>query len=154
MTTKRALTAAQTIFYGTLVVGTLDFTYASVGSLIRGSTPARTWRFVASGLIGKAAANGGVPAMLLGIAIHFFIACGVVSTYFVVSRRVPLLREKPFICGPIYGVLVFLVMFYIVIPLSAIGVVPAFVVPRSVFELLMHMIGIGLPAAWFASRAR
>jgi hypothetical protein len=154
MMRTKTLTVAQAMIYGGLTVAALDFTYASVAAIIRGSTPARTWRFVASGLIGPSSMNGGIPTMLLGIAIHVFIACCVVAAFVIASRFVPMLARNPLIYGPIYGVLVFLFMFRIVIPLSAIGVTPAFVIPRSLFELLMHMFGIGLPAAWFASRVR
>jgi hypothetical protein len=152
MNIGKSFTVAQAIIFGGLTVGALDFTYASVSAIIRGSTPARTWRFVASGLIGPSSMNGGVSTMLLGIAIHVFIATCVVAAFVVASRFIPMLTKNPFLYGPIYGVLVFLVMMRIVIPMSAIGVTPAFVIPRSVFELLMHMFGIGLPAAWFASR--
>jgi len=152
MTTQKPLTAAQAILYGTLVAGTLDITDASVVSLVKGSTPARMLRSVASGLLGRASFDGGLATAALGLLLHFFIAFSVVSTYYVASRRLRVLARHPLICGPIYGLLVYLVMYRVVIPLSAIGVTPRFALPWSINDLLIHALGIGLPTAWFVSR--
>jgi hypothetical protein len=91
--------------------------------------------------------------VLLGILLHFFIAFAVVATYHVAARRLPGLALRPWIYGPLYGLLVYAVMNLIVIPLSAIGAGP-----RStsglVNGLLIHALGVGLPAAVSARAAR
>jgi hypothetical protein len=61
---------------------------------------------------------------MLGTLIHFFIAGCVVTTYYVASRRIRLLVERPFLCGAMYGILFYAFMNYVVIPLSAIGPLP------------------------------
>jgi hypothetical protein len=150
---RATLTPRQAILYAWLTAGTLDGLDACVVSLVRGSNPARMFRGVAYGLLGPAALNGGLPVSFLGLCIHFFVAFMAVTIYFLVSRKVAVLRKHPFIFGPLYGLAVYGVMYRIVIPLSAIGVTPQIVWPRSLNDFLIHMLGVGLPSAWFASRA-
>ena len=58
---------------------------------------------------------------MLGVAIHFFIALDIVLVYFLGSRRLKFLTERPVVCGAVYGIAVYAVMNLVVIPLSAIG---------------------------------
>jgi hypothetical protein len=141
----------RAILYAWIVAGSLDLTDAIVVSLVRGSSPVRMLRSIASGLLGPASFDGGIPTAVLGACLHFFIAFCWVTAYFVASRRLTVLRRYPLICGPIYGLLVYVVMYRVVIPLSAIGVTPTFVLPRSLNDLLIHALGVGVPSAWFAS---
>jgi hypothetical protein len=153
MATRTPLTPRQTILYGTLVVGSLDALDAIVMSLLKGSTPARMFRGIASGLLGREALTGGLPAAVLGMLLHFFIAFSVVTTFYLASRRLSVLARHPLVCGPIYGVLVYLFMYRLVIPLSAIGITPRFALPWSINDVLIHALGVGLGSAWFASRS-
>jgi len=153
MTTRPPLTPLKAWLFGALTVGTLDGLDACIVSLIRGGNPARMFRGVASGLLGASAIQGGLGISFLGLCIHFFIATCWVTVYFLLSRRIAVLRKHPFICGPIFGLLVYVVMYRVVIPLSAIGVTPQFVWPRSLNDLAIHAFGVGLPAAWWSSRA-
>lgn len=145
----------RAILLGTLIVGTLDALDAIVVfGLGFGVTPAQIFRGIAAGVLGGAAATGGTPAALLGVALHFTIACGIVTTYTVVSRWLRVLARRPLVFGPIYGVAAFFVMNLVVIPLSAIGAVPRFTTFGVVNGLLIHAFGIGVPTALVASRVR
>jgi hypothetical protein len=144
-------TASWALVFGTLAVGTIDAIDAVVVFGARGATPVRIFQSIASGLLGRASFRGGLPAAGLGLAIHYFVAFGIVTTYFLVSRRVPLLRRHWVVCGVLYGIVAYGVMNLVVIPLSAIGQT-AFVLPLVVNGIAIHMFGIGIPSAWFASR--
>lgn len=149
------LSAAQAILYGTLVVGTLDALDAIVFFGLRsGVGPIRIFQGIASGLLGPAAREGGLKTVALGVALHFFIAFGIVVTYFLVSRRVSALTRHPVICGLLYGLAVYAVMNLVVIPLSKIGGPAMPPAPVLANGLLIHMFGVGLPAALFARAAR
>src|SRR5262245_61229236 len=111
----------QSIVYGGLVVGTLDALDAIVFFGLRGATPVRVFQSIAAGFVGRATFQGGLHTALLGLAIHFVVAFSIVTTYYVASRRLAILVRRPWICGPIYGVLVYFFMNRVVIPLSAIG---------------------------------
>jgi hypothetical protein len=148
------LSSARAILYGTLVVGTLDIVDAFVFFGLRsGSTPVRILQSIASGWLGRAAYTGGAGAAALGAITHYFIAFGIVATYFVVSRRVAVLTRHPIACGIVYGLLVYLFMNRVVIPLSAIGTATWPPLPVLVNGLLIHAFGIGIPSAMFAALA-
>jgi hypothetical protein len=120
---------------------------------LRGISPTRLFQGIASGLLGRSAFEGGMATALLGVLLHFSIAFAVVITYHLAARRIPQLTRRAWIYGPLYGILVYAVMTFIVIPLSAIG-------PRSpstgvlLNGLLIHALGVGLPAALSARAAR
>jgi hypothetical protein len=149
MTPERPLRA---VLYGTLAVGTLDALDAVIFFGFRGATPIRIFQSIAAGLLGRAAFSGGLPAAMLGAALHYFIAFGIVLTYYLASRRFDLLRRRPVVCGILYGVVVYFVMNRVVIPLSATTPGP-FALPVFLNGILIHMFGVGLPAAWFTTRA-
>jgi hypothetical protein len=145
MSTTRAL------LYGTLAVGILDALDAVVFFGLRGVQPIRIFQSVASGLLGRAAFSGGMPSAALGVALHFFIAFLIVAVFFVVSRRFPALVRAPVLSGLLYGIGAYMVMQYIVIPLSAAGA-GRFSWPVVANGMLIHMFGVGLPAS-LAARA-
>jgi len=148
------LSPARAILYGTLVVGTLDIVDAFVFFGLRsGTPPARILQSIASGWLGRAAYTGGAGAAALGAITHYFIAFGIVVTYFVASRRVAVLTRHPIACGIVYGALVYLFMNRVVIPLSAIGAASWPVLPVLANGLLIHAFGIGIPSAIFATLA-
>lgn len=162
MSRATTLSPSRAILYGTLVVGTLDALDAIVFFGLRsGTTPMRIFQGIATGWLGRApvaaggTVAGGFSRAALGLATHYFIAFGIVVTYFVISRRFRLLTRHPIPCGLVYGLLAYLVMNRVVIPLSAIGG-PAAWPPLPVLAngLLIHAFGVGLPSALFAARAK
>jgi hypothetical protein len=142
---------ARALLLGTLAVGVLDILDAIIFFGLRGVAPIRLFQGIASGLLGRAAFSGGVPTAVLGGVLHFFIAFGVAGTYLVASRRLTGLRRSPWIYGPLYGIAVYVVMNYVVIPLSAVTVGPR-PVAQVVNGLAIHAFGVGLPSA-LAARA-
>ena len=147
-------TPARALLLGGLTVGVLDALDALVFLGLRGVPPARLFQGIASGLLGRSAFAGGTATALLGVLLHFFIAFAVVATYHMAARRLSGLTLQPWVYGPLYGLLVYAVMNFIVIPLSAIGARG----PRSTSALLngllIHALGVGLPAALSARAAR
>jgi hypothetical protein len=104
------------------VGGLLDALYATlVWGVWLGSNPAGVWQGVAAGLLGKTASEGGNATALLGLALHFFIAFCMALIYVLSSKRLPVLTARPLLMGALYGVVLFVVMNFVVVPLSAIG---------------------------------
>jgi hypothetical protein len=155
MPTEKPLSPARAILYGTLVVGTLDISDALIFFGLRGAAPVRIFHSIAAGLLGRDAARaGGRPTAFLGGFLHYFIAFGIVAVFYAASRKIPLLIRRPWLAGPLYGVLVYLFMNLVVIPLSAIGRLPFPPPPALLLNgLLIHIFGIGLPSALFARAA-
>ena len=147
--TPPPLSTGRAFVYGALTVATLDILDAFVFFGFRGVPPVTILQSIASGLLGSAAYEGGAATAVLGLMLHVFIASGVVGTYLVASRFVPALVRHPVLGGLLYGLAVYLVMYRVVLPLSAIGARPR---PWPVVTngVLIHLLGIGLPSAWFA----
>ena len=77
---------------------------------------------IAAGLLGrKQSLAGGVNTAILGGVLHFAIATAMTVTYFLFARRLPELVRHPSSLGLIYGLLLYLVMNLVVLPLSAVG---------------------------------
>ena len=144
----------RALLLGTLTVGVLDITDAFVFFWARNAVaPPVILQSIASGLLGRAAFQGGWPTALLGLGLHFFIAFVIVLVYQVASRRAPSLTRRLWWWGPLYGIAVYVVMNYVVIPLSAASFRPP--APAVLANgLLIHVFGVGIPSAWFASRIR
>jgi len=141
------------VVLGGIVAGTFDITYAcTFWWLKRGVLPTRVFQSVASGLLGDASFTGGWPTALLGLALHYFIATSMAVTYYLFARRWSELWERPLLFGPLYGVLLYWIMNYIVLPLSAArpGSKDALWITVSV---VVHAFLIGTPCAIFARRA-
>ena len=143
----------DTILYGGLVVGILDGLFALIFyGLILGVQPLRIFQAVASGLLGKAAYEGGLQTFVLGILLHFVVATCIAAVYYVASLKFPVLIHQAVVCGLVYGLLAYLGMNYVVIPLSAIGYRPSSL--RTFLPAFIgHALLVGLPIALLARRS-
>ncbi len=147
--------ALDTILYGGLVVGILDGLFALVFyGLILGVKPFRIFQSVASGLLGRASYDGGMRTFLFGILLHFVVASCIAAVYYLASLKLPVLIRHAVLCGLIYGMLAYLGMNYVVVPLSAIGrrSAPPHL-PIFLTEILGHALLVGLPLALLARRS-
>jgi hypothetical protein len=147
------VSTARALLYGTLIVGRLDALDALVFFGLRGVQPIRIFQSIASGLMGRAAFSGGMATAVLGLALHFFIAFAIVGVFLIANGRLRELRRAPILSGLVYGIGVYVVMNYIVVPLSA-AVSGRFSWPVFINGVLIHMFGVGLPASLIARAAR
>ena len=148
--------AFDTILYGGLVVGIFDMLFAfTFYGLILGAPPLRIFQSVAAGLLGRAAAyEGGVKTFVLGILLHFVVASCIAAVYYLASRTLPVLIRHPIISGLMYGMIAYLGMNYIVVPLSAIGRrTGPLRVPIFLTEIVGHAFLVGLPLGLLARRS-
>jgi len=141
------------VLLGGLVAGTFDITYAcTFWYLKRGVLPTRVFQSVASGLLGDASFTGGWRTATLGLVLHYCIATSMAITYYLFARRWSELWQRPLLYGPLYGVLLYGIMNYIVVPLSVAN-------PGSrnlvwvVLSIAVHAFLIGTLCAIFARRA-
>ncbi|SRR6266545_2668010 len=145
--------AFDTIVYGGLVVGILDGLFAFVFyGLILGVKPLRIFQSVAAGLLGRASYDGGVSTFLFGLLLHFVVATCIAAVYYAASLKLPVLIRHAVASGLIYGLIAYLVMNYVVIPLSRIGLRPT---SLRVFvpAFIAHAFLVGLPIALVARRS-
>jgi hypothetical protein len=142
--------AFRAILTAGLVVGVLDISSAFVIWWQRGVGARRGLQGIAAGLLGGSAFDGGLVTTGLGLALHFFVAFAVVSVFYLASRKIPFLTKQPFVSGVLYGVGVYIVMFWFVLP-------TAFSTFRhrlsnDLLQLAIHICLIGLPCALIVRR--
>ena len=143
------------VLAGGLLAGTLDIVYACVFWALRADVPVRRiLQSVAAGLLGKASFEGGAGTAALGLVLHLLIAVTMSLVYFLIARRWPLLWQRPWLCGAVYGALLYVVMNYVVVPLSAAASRGGPKDPLWIaLSIAVHVLLIGIPIAVFARRA-
>ena len=140
------------ILAATLVAGTLDLLSAFAFAGMAGVGPVAVLRYVASGPFGESATpTWGWAA--IGLAVHFAIMFCMAAAYMLVAPRIPALLRHPVLAGLAYGLLLWLIMYWIVKPLRW----PEAPLPNTLYaianQLFSHCILVGLPIAWIASRS-
>jgi len=148
--------ALEVIPAGGVLVGIFDLVFAfTFYGLILKAPALRIFQSVAAGVLGRPAAiEGGVRTFFLGIVLHFLVATCIASVYYLISLLLPLVLRYAVASGLIYGMIAYLGMNYIVIPLSAIG--PRTTSKRSwivAVEIIGHAFLVGLPLALLARRS-
>jgi hypothetical protein len=149
----RRIRPAAYVLAGGLVAGALDITYAWVFWALRAGVSAeRILQSVAAGLLGPASFEGGAATAALGLFLQFVIAVTMSAAYYVLAARLMLLRVRPALCGAAYGLLLYGIMNYVVVPLSAAG--------RGsrdalwiLLTVLVHMFLVGIPISFAARQA-
>jgi hypothetical protein len=138
-----------------LIAGTIDVGAACV---INSASPSVILHAIASGLIGKAARSGGLQSALLGLLLQWAMSILIAAIYLAVTAAQPAWRRRWIPTGVIAGIVIFAVMNYLVVPLSAAPFRPAFTLHAILtvfsvakfFENLLAMIVFGLIVAYCA----
>ena len=139
------------IVIATLIAGTLDIISAFVFSAMAGVSALAVLKFVASGPFGEAPTES-LGWGLVGLAVHFTIMTCMVTAYMIVAPRIPILLRQPIVAGILYGILLWIIMYWIVRPLRF----PEMPLPHTLKgisqALFSHCILVGIPIALVASR--
>lgn len=132
------------IFVGGVIAGVLDLAYAII--VYSPHNPIVVPQTIASGVLGAKSYVGGARAAALGVMLHFLIAIGAATVYYLASRRFTIMVSRAVIVGLIYGALVYLFMHLVVLPLSAVvhGQMP---LVYKACEFVEHWFCVGLPIA-------
>ena len=145
--TSTSSSAFLAIFWGGLACGVFDITQAMLAYYLQaGAKPIRVLQSVASGLLGRDSFQGGMKTAVLGAFLHFFIAFSWAAIYFLASRKISFMVERPVISGMLYGETVWLVMTFIVLPLSRAHRGP-FNAAAIITGPIGHLFLVGLPIA-------
>lgn len=136
------------ILCGGFVAGTLDIgAAASMSSL----NPLVVMRLVASGLLGKDALMGGLLVSALGMLLQWAMSLIIAAIFVIVSTRLPQMIRNWIPASLVYGVVVFLVMSYVVVPLSN----APFKSNTTVYSFVLNLLAMllyGLIIGFFARR--
>jgi len=114
------MTGIETITLAGVLAGALDITATSTLMALQGMPLERLWQGIASGALG--------------------------AIYYAMSLKLPILIEKPILCGTLYGIIVHVIMSRIVAPLSA-APKREFSLKAFLTQLVIHICFVGLPIA-------
>ena len=133
-----------------LVVGVLDISSAFVIWWQRGVTIQRGLQGIVAGLLGVKSYEGGMATACLGLALHFFVAFVVVSIFYLASRKIPFLTQQPLLSGALYGIGVYIVMYWFVLPTAFSSFRHR--ISNELLAVAIHISLIGLPTAFIVRR--
>jgi hypothetical protein len=102
-------------------------------------------QYVASGAMGNAAFSGGPATAVLGLILDFLMTTIMAGVFILSADRIPLLRRYVIPGSLLYGFGVFIVMNFIVLPLSAAPPLPAPPMWLFIEIVLEHIVLVGLP---------
>jgi hypothetical protein len=131
------------IFWGGLTAGILDITAAFLTWATQGISPMRILQGIAKGALGPKAFQGGWKTAALGLAVHFLVAYTATTIFYLASRKIAFLTRLPLASGVLYGIAVYLFMYFVVMPLASLK--PLLTPSGIVVAVLTHIFCVGLP---------
>jgi hypothetical protein len=141
--------ALRSIGLVTLIVGTLDILSAFAFGAASDVGPGQILRYVASGPFGRGMRQGGVPEAVVGLAVHFILMAIMVAVFFGIVRRARLARSSLPWVGILYGLLIYGVMYWLVLP-ARFGGWPETDLWNVSTALFSHIVCVGLPMGFLA----
>ncbi len=140
----------RTFGLATALCGGLDIAYAAVLTLLRGGNVGAMLRGVASGPFGDAARDWGVGGAALGLAVHFVIMAVMVAVGLALLSRGSLRDIAAWKTGTLYGLILYLVMYGLVMPWRFGVPFPDPDRAKAAINLFPHIALVGIPLALLA----
>jgi hypothetical protein len=123
-----------------IIAGTIDIGAACV---IHSVGPVVILKAIAGGILGPASYRGGAAVAALGLALQWLMSWIIAAVYIVAASNRAILRSRWILSGLAYGAIVYVVMNFVVVPLSAVGRRPSFTAVTFVGNLLaMFLFGL------------
>jgi uncharacterized membrane protein YagU involved in acid resistance len=136
----------RAIAVGGLLAGTVDIAAASI---INWLSPLVILHVIASGVLGSAAFHSGASSAALGLILQWVMSLLIAAVFVIGVQWFPALKRRWMAAGLIYGVVIFGVMNYVVVPLSAVGHTFSFT-PVKFLENMLAMLLFGIIIAYTA----
>jgi len=149
MSSQQSFTRA--VVQAWLVVGTLDILAAIIQTLLAGGSITRLMQYIASGVFGPSAFEGGMLYATLGLAFHYVIAFGWTWLFFMVYPKLSFAPTHRVLTGIGYGIFVWFMMNRVVLQLSNVKT-GTFDPVRAAMATTVLIVAIGLPLSFLARR--
>jgi len=138
------------IALATAVSGTLDILFAMILTVLFGREIGNMLRFVASGPFPDAK-DWGTAGAVLGLVVHFALMAIMAAIFVLAARRFPDVVRSPLKWGVIYGLITYVAMNWIVVPLRFDAPLPP--KPMAIAtQLFAHIVLVGIPFALITAR--
>jgi hypothetical protein len=139
---------AKPILIAGLVAGILDISDALIFFYFHSHVPPmRLFQGIAAGLIGKSSFSDGLGSAALGLLMHFCIATFWASVFVIAARSLPVLRRHAVAAGLVYGLIVYAIMNYLVLPHTHARPLPTYASIAVLNGVCAIVFCIGLPIA-------
>ncbi len=136
-----------------LIVGTFDAIAASVFSYgFSGASPDKVFRYVASGVFGKEALTGGMSVAAWGLFFHYIVATGWTALFYFLYPKINVLSSSKYVAGIAYGLFIWLMMNFVVVPLSNVPPSVFHFTIRTAVMIMIHLFIIGVPISYMVNK--
>jgi hypothetical protein len=127
--------------------GALDISFAFIFYGRQGASAGLILRGIASGLFGVSAFRSSDWFVAIGALLHFALSVTAAGAYALATHRTPALQPRPLLAGTLFGVLWYVVMHAVVLPLSRYSGGPASI-GNVIGELCSHIFLFGMVIAF------
>jgi len=143
--------AVTTIIWIGLLTGTLD----AIAALIWGhkTGPVVIFKYIASGVFGKAAFAGGAGIVLWGILFHYLIAFSFSAVFFLMYPSFISTLKNKYVAAIAFAMITWVITNLIIVPLSQIGWQPM-ALKGILIGFGILILTIGLPNALITDKVR
>lgn len=140
------------LVFTALTAGTLDIAAAMLNFFIStGKNPEPVLRFIASGVFGKDAFSDNAWMPYFGLFFHYCIATTWTILFFMAYPKIKLLSKNWIVSGSVYAVVVWILMTYVVLPLSNVPQLP-FDLVKALVAIAILIVCIGMPISYSAKK--
>jgi len=151
MTDARKGNLGQNILLATAIAGTLDIGMAAIETMRAGKPVEGMLRGVASGPF-PPAIDWGLGGALAGLIVHYAIMAVMAAVFLIARERFAVIRRHTIPAALVYGVILWLVMYGLVLPLR-FGVSFPSPKPTAIAkQLFAHVVLVGLTFGLVARR--
>lgn len=102
-----------------LLIALVDLLLAFIHAYIFNAVePIKVLHYVASGLLGREAFDGGLVTAFYGLIFHMIIAVGWTAIFYLLFENISMFSKNRFPFGVTFGLFIWLVMNLVIVPLS------------------------------------
>jgi len=139
------------------IAGTLDAVAAVINYYIKtGKNPIKIFNYIASAVFGQEKAyEDGTSMVFAGVLFHYLIAFLFTIVFFVIYPKLKLLSKNLLLSGLCYGIIIWLVMNKLILPLTNIAkpaTPPVFNLGMTLTQIGILMLFVGLPISILTGR--
>lgn len=132
--------------------GLVDAAYFLTRAVLEHRPPLKVFQSIAAFWMGKASLDGGWLSITLGAATHFGLATIMAAVFFLLAIVLPVLRVRPIVSGAVYGLALYGVMYFVVLPSRWPTIYPRFTGLADTPDVLVH-VAVGLAIALVISKS-
>jgi hypothetical protein len=149
-----SLPNATAILNAGLAAAAIDAFYFSTAALFRGHSPLIVFRRIAGFWLGGRSNDPGISGIFVGVATHMGLATIMAAGFVLAMQRFRLPRDRALPFGAAYGLFLYVLMYFVVMPLRWPARFPSWMGWQSIGDILIHVtIGIAI-ALILRSRSR